>query len=131
MSKLAQSLGVSPALGFHDIYSITDPDLLSFIPRPVYSLIFFCPASTYPRARGAEYAAQPAYTGAGPSEPVLWFTQTIGHACGLIALLHGLANGGGRAYIKPDSTLDKLLKRAVGLDPKDRAQLLYDSEELE
>ena len=73
----------------------------------------------------------PTYTASGPSEPVIWFKQTIGHACGLIALLHGLANGGAKAYITPDSTLDKLLKQAVGLKPRERAQLLYDSAELE
>ena len=131
MSTLASSLGVSPTLGFHDIYSISDPDLLSFIPRPVYALIFLCPASIYHRARDAEHDASSDYTEFGPSEPVIWFKQTIGHACGLIALLHGLANGGGKAYITPNSTLDKLLKKAVNLNPKDRAQLLYDSVELE
>lgn len=73
----------------------------------------------------------PAYTACGPSEPVIWFKQTIGHACGLIALLHGLANGGAKAYITPDSTLDRLLRKAVGLKPTARAQLLYDSAELE
>jgi ubiquitin carboxyl-terminal hydrolase L3 len=131
MSTLAQSLGVSPTLGFHDIYSISDPDLLSFIPRPVYALIFLCPASIYHRARDAEHNAMPEYTGSGSSEPAIWFKQTIGHACGLIALLHGLTNGGARAYITPDSTLDNILKKAVGLKPKERAQLLYDSAELE
>ena len=45
MSILATSLGVSPTLGFHDIYSLSDPDLLSFIPRPVYALIFLCPTT--------------------------------------------------------------------------------------
>jgi ubiquitin carboxyl-terminal hydrolase L3 len=131
MSTLASSLGVSPALGFHDVYSLSDPDLLSFIPRPVYALIFLCPASIYHRARDAEHDAMPTYTACGPSEPVIWFKQTIGHACGLIALLHALANGGAKAYITPDSTLDRLLKKAVGLKPTARAQLLYDSAELE
>jgi ubiquitin carboxyl-terminal hydrolase L3 len=131
MSTLASSLGVSPALGFHDIYSISDADVLSFIPRPVYALIFLCPASIYHRARDAEHSAMPEYDAAGPAEPVLWFKQTIGHACGLMALLHGLANGAAKAYITPGSTLDTLLKKAVGLKPKERAQLLYDSEELE
>ena len=51
MSTLATSLGVSSTLGFHDIYSLSDPDLFSFIPRPVYALIFLCPASIYHRAR--------------------------------------------------------------------------------
>src|SRR5277367_6806882 len=131
MSILATSLGVSPTLGFHDIYSLSDPDLLSFIPRPVYALIFLCPASIYHRARDAEYDAQATYERSGPGEPVIWFKQTIGHACGLIALLHGLANGSAKAYITPDSTLDRLLKKAVGLKPEARAQLLYDSAELE
>src|SRR2546421_692606 len=131
MSTLASSLGVSPALGFHDVYSLSDPDLLAFIPRPVYALIFLCPASIYHRARDREDDAMPVYTASGPSEPVIWFKQTIGHACGLIALLHGLANGGAKAYIPPDSTLDRLLKTAVGLKPAERAQLLYDSTELE
>jgi ubiquitin carboxyl-terminal hydrolase L3 len=130
MSSLALSLGVSPALSFHDVYSLS-PDALAFLPRPVYALLFLCPATIYHRARDAEHAAMPTYTGSGPAEPVLWFKQTIGHACGLIALLHGLANGGAKAYITPDSTLDKLLQEVVNLKPEERAQLLYDSAALE
>ena len=62
---------------------------------------------------------------------MLWFKQTIGHACGLIGLLHAISNGGAKSYILPDSDLDKLLKAAVPLKTKERAQLLYDSQELE
>jgi len=131
LSSLAQALGVSKDLGFYDVYSLDDPDLLAFIPRPCYALIFLCPAKTYHRARDAEYDEQGQYDGSGEQEHVMWFKQTIGHACGSIALLHSLANGGAKAYIKPDSDLDRLFKQGLPLKPLPRAQLLHDSKELE
>ena len=73
----------------------------------------------------------PAYEGFGKAEPVIWFRQTIGHACGLIALLHGLSNGGTEAYVEPGSKLEKILQQAIRLKPTERAQVLYDSKELE
>jgi ubiquitin carboxyl-terminal hydrolase L3 len=131
MSTLASSLGVSPALGFHDIYSISDPDLLSFIPRPVYALIFLCPASIYHRARDAEHAAMPEYAASGPAEPVIWFKQTIGHACGLIGLLHSVLNGPAAEMIVQKSELHRLLSEAIPLKTMERAKLLEDSDVLE
>lgn len=131
MSHLVHHLGVSPTLGFYDIYSIDDPDLLAFIPRPAYALIFICPADYYFKARKDENEKMPEYHGSGPEEPVIWFKQTIRHACGLIALLHAVSNGGAKAYIQPDSDLQKLLKEATPLKPGPRADVLYDSKALE
>ena len=71
------------------------------------------------------------YEGSGEKEPVIWFRQTIRHACGLIGCLHAVSNGGAKAYIQPDSNLDKLLKEAVPLKFSERAQLLYDSKAIE
>ncbi|KAI9810201.1 MAG: hypothetical protein M1827_006647 [Pycnora praestabilis] len=131
MSSLAYQLGVSSKLGFHDIYSLDDADLLSYIPRPAYALLFICPAEVFARSRDAEDAAMSTYHGSGPSEPVIWFKQTIGHACGLIALLHGLCNGGAVKYIQPGSELARIRKEAVPLAPAARADLLNDSDALE
>lgn len=61
----------------------------------------------------------------------MWFKQTIGHACGLIALLHSVANGSAKDFIIPDSNLDKLLKETLPQKPWDRADVLYNSESLE
>jgi ubiquitin carboxyl-terminal hydrolase L3 len=61
----------------------------------------------------------------------VWFKQTIGHACGLIALLHAIANGDGPTSVTAGSPLKKLLSNAIDLDPDARAQLLYDSADLE
>ncbi|KAG8533996.1 uncharacterized protein KY384_000838 [Bacidia gigantensis] len=130
-TQLSQALGVQPTLGFYDVYSIDDPDLLSFIPRPVYALLFTCQQAVFFRARDADYEAMEEYKGSGDSEPAMWFRQTIGHTCGLMALLHGLSNGEAKQYIKPGSLLAKLLKEAIPLQPTERAKVLYDSQELE
>ena len=130
-SHLVHRLGVSPTLGFYDIYTLTSPDLLALIPRPAYALIFICPAAVYFKARTVENDRMPAYEGSGEQEPVIWFKQTIRHACGLIGCLHAVANGGAKAYIQPGSDLDKLLKEALPLKQKERAQLLYDSKPIE
>ncbi|KAI9698652.1 MAG: ubiquitinyl hydrolase 1 [Candelina mexicana] len=128
-THLLHTLGASPSLTFHDIYSLTSPTLLSPIPRPVHALIFICPAATFHRARDAENEAMPLYKGTGANP--MWFKQTIGNACGLIALLHAVCNGVAKKYITEGSDLEKLYKEAVPLEVDARADLLYNSEALE
>jgi len=100
MTSLLHKLGLSPKLAFHDVYSIDDPDLLAFTPRPAYALLLVFPVSdTYEKFRLQEDADKPEYAGAGPDEPVVWYKQTIGNACGLIGLLHGVSNGAARSHI--------------------------------
>jgi len=130
-SHLVHKLGVSPKLGFYDIYSIDELELLAFIPRPVYALIFICPAKVYRKTREDEDEKIPAYDGSGVSEPVVWFRQTIGNACGLYSCIHAVLNGGAQKYINPNSPLESIRKEAVPLKPVARAEVLYNSQELE
>ncbi|KDQ12889.1 hypothetical protein BOTBODRAFT_34032 [Botryobasidium botryosum FD-172 SS1] len=132
MNPLARKLGLSPDLSFHDVLSFTEPDLLAVIPRPAYALLFLfyiTPASE--KFLEAEEATFPKYEGSGPSEPILWYYQTIGHACGLIGLLHCTTNGAAADFITPDSILSRFIQDAIPLNPTDRAQLIYDFAELE
>ena len=94
MSALIHQLGLAPNIGFHDVYSIDDPDLLAFVPRPAYALLLVFPVNdTYEKFRLEEDAEVQDYSGSGPEEEVMWFKQTIGNACGLMGLLHGVSNG--------------------------------------
>ena len=94
MSSLLHELGLSKSIGFHDVYSIDDPDLLAFVPRPAYALLLVFPISeTYEKFRRNEDEGKPEYEGSGPDEKVMWFKQTIRNACGLMGLLHGVSNG--------------------------------------
>ncbi|KAI9790027.1 MAG: ubiquitinyl hydrolase 1 [Peltula sp. TS41687] len=132
MSSLVHKLGLSRRLSFHDVFSIDDADLLAFVPRPAYALLLVFPVSrSYEQARVAEDADRPAYAGAGPAEDVVWFKQTIRNACGLIGLLHGVANGEARGFVDTPSPLAELLADAVPLPPEQRAELLYHSSALE
>lgn len=132
MTSLIHNLGISPALAFHDVYSLDDPELLSFVPRPALALLLVFPVTkTYDEARRAEDADKEYYTGKGDDEPVVWFPQTIKNACGMMGVLHGVLNGETRSHITPGSALDKLLKEALPLDAHGRAHLLETTPELE
>ena len=132
MSHLVHQLGLPSSLGFSDVYSINDADLLAFVPRPSYALLLVFPVSpTYEKARKEEDSTREVYTSSGPNEPVTWFKQTIRNACGLIGLLHAVSNGEPSRHITKGSDLDVLLREAQHLPPDQRADLLYDSKALE
>ena len=132
MTKLAHTLGLSQALSFHDTYSLTEPDLLAVLPRPANALLFTYPCTTTSEANFAKVnEAEPNYQGSGPGEPVMFYHQTITHACGLIGLLHCTTNGAAADLIQEGSDLDKLVRDTRPLNPTKRAQLLHDSDMLE
>ena len=132
MTTLMHTLGLSPTLQFHDVFSIDEPDLLAIIPRPAHALLLVFPVSqTYEKFRHDEDADKAEYEGKGEREEVVWFKQTIGNACGLIGLLHSTSNGAARARIEGGSDLDVLVKKAVPLTPVERATLLEETEALE
>jgi ubiquitin carboxyl-terminal hydrolase L3 len=132
MSKLAATLGLSSELEFYDVYSLDEPELLTHIPRPALALLVIIPLTpAWDRSRKAEDADKEPYTSSGPGEPVIWFKQTIGHACGSIGLLHSVINGPAVDFIKPDSDLEAIRSQAIPLDMSKRAEMLYNSEPFE
>lgn len=132
MNHLSRSIGLDEKLSFYDIYSLTDADLLAFIPRPVYALLVIIPLTpTWSEARQAEDKDKGEYQGKGPEEPVIWFKQTIGNACGSIGLVHSLLNSGAAEYIKPGSVLDQIREQALPKPMWERAKVLEDSDGFE
>jgi ubiquitin carboxyl-terminal hydrolase L3 len=133
VSHLAYQLGLSKDLAFYDVYSLYDADLLALIPRPVYALLVIIPLTeTWKKSREAEDGPKETYTKSGPEEPVVWFKQTIRHACGSIGLLHCLFNNPHIVdKIIPGSDLEKLLKESIPLKMAERANVLYNSDALE
>jgi len=66
MNALAGKLGLSKDLTFYDVYSFTDPDLLSLIPRPVYALLVIIPPTqSWNESRIEEDAEKGDYPGSG------------------------------------------------------------------
>jgi len=150
MSSLVHKLGLSSELSWHDVYSLDDPSLLAFVPRPAHALLLVFPVSkAYEKARENEDTSLPDYAGSGPDEEVLWFKQTIGNACGLMGLLHATCNGMTRDLIgksppiissqgsianvsctAPSTPLSHLIATAIPLSPPARAKLIESSPQL-
>ena len=99
-TELIHKLGVSESLAFHDILSLSDPDLLSFVPRPALALVLVFPTTFNYEAKLEEQDRDtPEYTKAGDEEDVIWYRQTINNACGLYAILHAISNGAARDFL--------------------------------
>ncbi|KAI0387725.1 ubiquitin carboxyl-terminal hydrolase [Hypomontagnella monticulosa] len=131
MTSLLHKLGLSKALQIHDVYSITEPELLAFVPRPALALLLVFPVSAvYESARLAEDAGVAEYAGKGDDEPVLWYKQTIRNACGLMGLLHAVSNGPARGFVEPNTPLERLISASVPLPPSERSALLERTPEL-
>ncbi|OTA59082.1 putative ubiquitin carboxyl-terminal hydrolase [Hypoxylon sp. EC38] len=131
MTSLLHKVGLSKALQIHDVYSITEPELLAFVPRPALALLLVFPVSaTYESARLAEDAGVPEYDGKGEREPVIWYKQTIRNACGLMGLLHAVSNGPARGFVEPNTPLHRLINASIPLPPKERSALLERTPEL-
>lgn len=128
MTRLATKLGLSPGLQFYDIYSLDEPETQAHIPRPVLALLVIIPLTpAWARDRQAEDGGKSDYAGFGPDEPVIWFKQTIGHACGSIGLLHSAINGPAADFVQADSDLAAIRSRAIPLPMAERADMLYNS----
>lgn len=128
---LSENLLLSWDLAFHDVISTTPDFLQECYFRPCHALIVLADQSIYRAARSAVEPTISEYKGSGPNEPVIWMKQTIGHACGLMALLHVVFNLEGGRYLRSDTAIDTLRQQAILLGPTERAQLLYDSNFLE
>ncbi|KAH7389840.1 hypothetical protein BKA66DRAFT_459908 [Pyrenochaeta sp. MPI-SDFR-AT-0127] len=132
MNQLARDLGLDHTLSFYDIYSLTDADLLAFIPRPVFALLVIIPLTpTWHEAREAEDKDKPEYAGKGEDEPVIWFKQTIGNACGSIGLVHCLLNSEASKHLRPSSEIARIRDDALPKSMLERAKVLEDSNEFE
>lgn len=130
MTKLAHKLGLSDEYAFHDLYSLTNPDMLALVPRPAQALLFIYPnTAEAQKFYEEEYEREAEYDGTG-GEPVLFYRQRITDACGLIGLLHCITNPT-RSAIRAGSDLDVLIQQTLTLKPEPRAQVLVDSDVLE
>lgn len=80
-------LGLSPLLSFTDIFSLDDPDLLAFLPRPMEGIILLFPVTdAYEKFKDSE-KVEPI-----DNSKIVWLKQVVKNACGLYALLHLLLN---------------------------------------
>ncbi|KAF4845039.1 Ubiquitin carboxyl-terminal hydrolase isozyme L3 [Colletotrichum siamense] len=130
-NELISLLGAPPSLQFEDIFTLDDPALL---PDKILALVLIFPTTPTFEARltAEEAGAQDWMVEHNEEdEDAVWFKQTINNACGLYAILHALANGRAKDFLRPGSLLDNLLSITAPMDPAQAAMALEASTELE
>ncbi|KAJ3293785.1 Ubiquitin carboxyl-terminal hydrolase isozyme L3 [Rhizoclosmatium sp. JEL0117] len=124
MNEYLEKLGIpaSNKIAFTDVWGL-DQDALDFIPRPIKALLLLFPVSAC--EKGEPIGTQVAPSSDGP----LFIKQTIGNACGTIAILHALANGGSSLDLG-SGAMNNLFTKLAPLSPDDRAKALETDEDL-
>ncbi|KAF9653328.1 peptidase C12 ubiquitin carboxyl-terminal hydrolase 1 [Thelephora ganbajun] len=111
---------------FGDVYGLDD-ELLNMIPQPVKAVILLFPlADDFKKKQDARYAEKLEKLGNGHIDPtVIWIKQTIGNACGTMAMLHALANSS--VELEPNSAMAQFIDLCKSKTPLERAKLLEDT----
>ena len=118
MTKFLRNIGVSDEWSVVDVIGLDD-ELLQFIGGPVVALILL-----HPLNRDKEPVESNDQNLVSDSKDVFHMRQTIGHACGTIALIHSVANNCDRIELKPNSPLKIFLDASRDLSPEERGKLL-------
>ena len=116
LTEYAHKLGVDKSWGFADVVGL-DEDSLSYVSEPCLGLIFLYPFSqveAHKRRRGREK---------GKAAEGVWFMdQTIGNACGAVALMHTCMNTMTQVS-KGSSKLAEFASDAKGASARERGKL--------
>jgi ubiquitin carboxyl-terminal hydrolase L3 len=92
ITAFARRLGMPKSFAFHDVYGLDD-DLLVMVPQPVRALILLFPITPASERFAKEKDAELEASGVPVCpEGLFYMKQTIGNACGTIAMLHAIAN---------------------------------------
>jgi ubiquitin carboxyl-terminal hydrolase L3 len=120
---VATKLGLDTArCRFSDVLG-TDDELLALVPHPVYALVLLGPDVIEKRIP-PDVEVLPT-----PQNDLVFIKQTIGHACGTMAMLHAVLNSA--APVHSSSLLAALGDRCRGLAADEGARVLENSDELE
>eukprot|EP00197_Chlamydomonas_leiostraca_P006148 CAMPEP_0202860686 /NCGR_PEP_ID=MMETSP1391-20130828/2315_1 /ASSEMBLY_ACC=CAM_ASM_000867 /TAXON_ID=1034604 /ORGANISM="Chlamydomonas leiostraca, Strain SAG 11-49" /LENGTH=242 /DNA_ID=CAMNT_0049539909 /DNA_START=41 /DNA_END=769 /DNA_ORIENTATION=+ len=133
LTQFASKLGIDTSkYSFTDIYGL-DPDLLAMVPKPVLAVIMCFPITEKSEAtqkkEDEEQAAIAAGGGIPPATGVLYMKQTIGNACGTIAVLHSLCNNTAALAPEAGSFVDEFLKATEGMTWEARGKYLEEPPE--
>jgi len=127
MTKFIHESGAKGA-AFCDIYG-TDEGLLQMVPQPCYAVLLLFPSATQAEHKPAE-AARIAKEGQEVSSNLYYMDQTIGNACGTIAMMHAIANNTDKITLEDGSYLGKFIEETRGLTSAERGAMLEKNEEL-
>lgn len=131
LTTFARALGASKGCQFSDVWS-PEPDLLALVPSKRYAVIFLFPLTE--RMLAAEASGDTTTdeaSGTPDVSPPFFCKQTIGNACGTIALIHSVLNAcHGGLPIEQGSFFQEFQQETQSMSPSERASALEASKSL-
>eukprot|EP00127_Corallochytrium_limacisporum_P002656 Clim_evm92s134 gene=Clim_evmTU92s134 len=128
LNKYGKQLGLKSGNGYVDVYGL-DPDLLAFVPQPVYAVMLLFPISENYENYRREEEEKINKEGQTVSDQVVFVRQYIGNACGTIGMLHGLLNC--QEEVPQEGYLKDLKEKFEGKTAEERGDLLMADDELD
>jgi len=116
LTEYAHKLGVDKSWGFSDVFGL-DEESLKHVPDPCVGMILLFPFSqreAHKRSHGGSKGQK--------TEGVWFMKQTVGNACGAVALMHTVMNCYDRVT-HGSGKLEGFRKYAKNVDPHKRGQL--------
>ncbi|XP_033742583.1 ubiquitin carboxyl-terminal hydrolase-like [Pecten maximus] len=116
LNKYITKLGVkSSEWEFVDIYGL-EPDLLMMVPNRVVAVMLLYPITEKSEVESIGEVVE--------QHETYFVKQTIGNACGTVAIVHALANNDGAVKFNEESPFAKFLEATKDLSPPERATCL-------
>ncbi|GBM36313.1 Ubiquitin carboxyl-terminal hydrolase isozyme L3 [Araneus ventricosus] len=123
MNRFLEKLGVPKKWGISDIVSL-DEELLNLVPTPVYAVLLLFPFS---EADNEYCKKQEEIAKSGdekPDENLYFMNQTIANGCGVVALIHAIANNMEYLDLNYDSIIKKFIEETKTLSPTCKSKVL-------
>ncbi|KAL0478474.1 hypothetical protein AKO1_008214 [Acrasis kona] len=130
MNNYVQKLGLNvDNFAFTDVYGL-DEELLAMVPQPVLAVLMLYPITKENEAESHKDQEDQEKSGQKLPEELYFVKQTIGNACGTIALLHSIANNQNNLKLNDGFWKDYLNTTKNEL-PENRAKLLEKDDRIE
>ncbi|KAL4230455.1 Ubiquitin carboxyl-terminal hydrolase isozyme L3 [Mactra antiquata] len=116
------NLGVPKQWEFCDVYGF-DPELLMMVPRPVVAVMLLYPITAQSEASENKIGEEKSNV-----DGVYYMKQTVGNACGTVAVIHALANNTDKITFEDNKHFNKFLEDTLGKEPNEIANILENDE---
>ncbi|CAF2502332.1 unnamed protein product [Rotaria sp. Silwood2] len=124
LNKYLKNLGVkSDDYEFVEIIGF-DEELLAFVPQPVSAVLLIFPITDEHEKHREKEFEQAAHTPPDYSQAIYFLRQSVGNACGSIAVIHSIANNLEKFQLDSHKPLAHFLETTKLMTPEQRAEHL-------
>ena len=130
LTLYVRSLGVSGPYQFQDVFGV-DHDILNLVPGPPLAVCLLFPLSEASEDHARREQERIEEKGQVVDKDLYFIRQTVGNACGTIAVIHAILNNYDFLDLDENKFFGKFLKETKELDENERAKRLETNKDIE